>query len=451
MRFPVQILPLLLNAVAGVATEDTEECQPTIHDELSLMQMKAAVGTRPAGSSRLDDNTEETNPEIPYVFETNLEKNIEAMNDMLDHEKDKKVSLESSAEAEETEERYLNVMTGRQEELAEVRDIAKELERPSATDEMEQKEESLVMGDRPPHFKLLGHFGTGTHLLHALLAKNFKGKATVSDPNENGDYGCTFWKHSNLRLLSKRKPKLLHQCAQPNIIGLAIVRNPLSWMDSVHRSPWDLKNCVWDAKKGKSRPDWLTSPCTYDKTTPVKEMRGKTYRSIPEIWNKWTTDYHELLPSIFHRSMVLTFEDLVLDTKESLNKVARLANLEVPQKVDQVENHVNMLWNGMDIFSMKLNPTELLEDDTAQLEEIVFQGGADGNAAQDGEKPDFHKLEAEKIRKHKYIKLFSEDDLQRACLRLDPSWLKKIGYDDCDDVKISQDRLKRFVKTKMGK
>jgi len=281
------------------------------------------------------------------------------------------------------------------------------------------------------HFKILGLYNTGTHFLRELILRNLGNLSSVALPNqcELGNFSidsktvvrcaasrCGFWKHSSLRLLRQHYSYLrllstgsensLEECGLDNVIGLAMVRNPISWIDSVHRRPWDLRACV-------NRSGWINSSCTFPPITPDASLRGVTFSSIPEIWNNWTADYESLASFGFKRSLVITYEDLVTDTERVLTQIAVLANLSLPKSVNLVDDGVALLH------------TDLGTNDRRAA------------AANNFSKINDREHATTDIEKKSYLSKFSMQELGVMCARLNISSMQRFGYKDCDALATS--------------
>jgi hypothetical protein len=238
------------------------------------------------------------------------------------------------------------------------------------------------------YFKVLGHFDTGTHLLSELIVRNLDAsQVVVSDPNQEGTVNCTFWKHSYLRLLQQTTPRILEECKEPNIIALAIVRDPLSWLSSIHTKPYDIKNCTVGE-------DWMLKPCTYPQVRHA-DLSGKTFSSVAAIWNNWTIDYETVLPQAFNRNLIITYEDMVLHPAATLEKVAKLANVPLPKTLDLVNEQVK------------------------------------GDVKQAG---DSRQLATQRIQNRSYLSGYSQQQLADVCPRLNQEAMHRHGYIDCDGV-----------------
>jgi hypothetical protein len=237
------------------------------------------------------------------------------------------------------------------------------------------------------HFKIMGHFNTGTHLMRKLLLRNFGEEVvSVSDPNEEGSStidptGCTFWKHSYLRMLP---PEATQPCNRSNIIGIALVRNPISWLDSLHKEPYDLYTC-------SNGENWLTRTCTYPEDTKMHELRNVTFANVEDIWNNWTMDYESHLSSIFSRSIIVSYEEVVTQPQAVLRKIAALANLRT------------WWWDWF--------------------------GGVD-----EPDRSDKRKTSAEKVLTSSFLANFKPEELDTMCERLNWNAMHRYKHFDCDKL-----------------
>merc|ERR1719486_1857481 len=100
-------------------------------------------------------------------------------------------------------------------------------------------------------------FNTGTNLLCELVRSNFAGTHCV-------EY---VWKHLRPSLIASASPPkdwwtrkeygdTIPKDFGKKVLGLAMVRNPLSWLTSVQKAPYELVNCV-----GGSVSETLTKWC----------------------------------------------------------------------------------------------------------------------------------------------------------------------------------------------
>jgi len=242
-------------------------------------------------------------------------------------------------------------------------------------------------------FKIMGQYDSGTHLLRETLVRNFGSNVTVSEPNQLGSSECSFWKHASLRQLAQKSPKNLTDCNLPHTIGVAVIRNPVSWLHSLHSNallPWmDIAPCA-------KQKDWLTSSCTYPLYTPDEILRGVTFSSMQEIWNRWLADYESLSSFGFNRNLIVRYEDLVLYPGQVLTEVAALANLTLPVEPSLVNDRISLMHT-------------------------------DGKDEHDRDVA-IHKIESKT-----YLADFNIANLRDLCGRLDKGIMRRHGYTDCDD------------------
>lgn len=234
--------------------------------------------------------------------------------------------------------------------------------------------------------QILGLYNTGTNLLQALLDKNFPG---VFVPPSYGRraFGQIFWKHVQPTVLMRKAPNLKGRLEARNAVGLAMIRDPLAWLQSTKDAPYDLAACVRTTA-------WLSQPCTL----PLHSDTGggaaytmpgpQTLPSLPAFWNEWTEDYGHLEDFGFKRSLVISYEDLVLDTEGVLEKIAHLVNVPPPATVKQ-----------------KHRPAKTL-------------GGGRAEAMR-------------KLASKSWLYRYTDGELQAACARLSPELMSRYGFHDC--------------------
>ena len=96
-----------------------------------------------------------------------------------------------------------------------------------------------------------------------------------------------------------------------------MVRDPLSWLQSLKKAPYDLKRCT-------KKEDWLTAPCATPKTftdwiahpDPLASIPPPKFLYVPfpgrpalpnleSFWNEWTRDYTHMADFGFADSLVI--------------------------------------------------------------------------------------------------------------------------------------------------
>lgn len=239
-----------------------------------------------------------------------------------------------------------------------------------------------------PKVLMLGLFNTGTNLLQKLLEKNFGGIHDL-----RGD--LEIWKHikpSHLRSQLKAigKPNQLKDA-----LILAVVRDPMSWLQSMRKAPYDLGACM-------RRSDWPTAGCTFpaphwytssilypDKTLAHKE--AFQVQNIESVWNDWGTEYNNLEHIGLGKTVVVTYEEMVMDTEGVLGRIAAALGKPAPKKVEQ------------------------------QHGPAKFHGNSLGRLAA-----------IQKLESKSYLKTYTDKQRHQVCDRLDKALMHKRLYHDCD-------------------
>eukprot|EP00929_Paragymnodinium_shiwhaense_P078384 TRINITY_DN40618_c0_g1_i1.p1 TRINITY_DN40618_c0_g1~~TRINITY_DN40618_c0_g1_i1.p1 ORF type:complete len:295 (-),score=69.17 TRINITY_DN40618_c0_g1_i1:50-934(-) len=168
--------------------------------------------------------------------------------------------------------------------------------------------------------QLFGLFNTGTNLLYQLLQHNFQGRVRMPEK---------VWKHVSLRRYFERVPEAADEFRTANTVAVAVVREPLSWLQSVHKAPYNLERC-------SKQPSWLTAPCPF--VSPEwHPPHGILFNDIEEYWNENTGDYNRLSDFGFQRSMVVRYEDIVMNTEGVIDRLAQLLQLDAPKALQQID------------------------------------------------------------------------------------------------------------------
>jgi hypothetical protein len=233
-----------------------------------------------------------------------------------------------------------------------------------------------------PRLQVLGLFNTGTNLVQKLMMKNF--------PTAHFGPGPTsFWKHAKPSAMSRLKSTL----QSSGVVGVAVIRDPMSWLQSMKKAPYDLGNCVHSY-------NWLTASCTLpapcsgppaSNCAQAAHQGPMTFSSVPAFWNEWTKDYDKLNTFGFQKFVVVRYEDVVLQTEQVLADIATAAGLPAPAMVMQ------------------------------QHAPAKTHGASNGRAAA-----------IQKLRSKSYLRLYSPQNRKAACARLDKPLMAKHDYHDCD-------------------
>merc|ERR1719428_2338871 len=134
----------------------------------------------------------------------------------------------------------------------------------------------------------------------------------------------SFWKHAKPSAMSRLKPTL----QSSGVVGVAVIRDPMSWLQSMRKAPYDLRNCF-------TNYNWLTAPCTLPapcvppSTNCVHPAHSGPMHmtNVEAFWNEWTKDYDALGKFGFTSFVVVRYEDIVLDTQGVLAAIAKAGGL----------------------------------------------------------------------------------------------------------------------------
>ena len=149
--------------------------------------------------------------------------------------------------------------------------------------------------DKKKKVKVFGERNSATIYIEWLLKKNFKVELL--------DYKSFGWKH---RLAPTKSELEMH--AHDDVCFICIVKNPYSWLRSMHRRPYkqeELKNMKFS--------EFLKFPYG-DYENPVK------------MWNKKNKSYLELSENVrnFH---MLKYEDLLVNPEKLLEQIQQKMRL----------------------------------------------------------------------------------------------------------------------------
>lgn len=240
--------------------------------------------------------------------------------------------------------------------------------------------------------EVMGLQDTGTNLLHALLQANFGDQIVFYDSTYRGTYHGV-WKHANMDLVAENAPNEFTNLTAKGVVPVVMVRNPLSWLQSIKKAPYELQACV-------DGDDWLERKCVHK--VPGGYLRGKippkTFKHLTTIWGRWTKAYEPTLSGLFNTFMVVTYEDLVLRTEETVIGIAQTLNLTLPNKIDVIDE-----------------------------------------PAKTHGRPVGHDAAIDKIEQREYLALYTPTELKEACRQLTtfPITLALYNYTDCAQLKDS--------------
>lgn len=247
-------------------------------------------------------------------------------------------------------------------------------------------------------YAIAGQYDTGTNLLQKLIGAHLKTAVRVTqEAHKKADAGHYLWKHTKPENISQEVRKKLN-----GTVALVMVRDPLSWLQSLKKAPYDLKRCT-------KKEDWLTAPCATPATftdwiahpDPLASIPPPKFLYVPfpgrpalpnleSFWNEWTRDYTHMADFGFADSLVIRYEDLVTDTEKEIQRIAAILHLPPPTEVTPL-----------------------------------------AAAAKGHGKPVGRAGALKKLREKPYLALYSAADRAAVCARLDAALLRRFNYTDC--------------------
>jgi hypothetical protein len=240
-----------------------------------------------------------------------------------------------------------------------------------------------------PDVLIMGLFNVGTNLLNKLLNLNGLTKGHC-------DACMNLWKHVKPSLLYER----FEREGRPNVLKyrdvatVMIVRDPMSWLQSMRKAPYDLQPCMWGT-------DWPTRSCTF----PPPRVQGSTVwgstishshpfpvANVEAVWNEWTTQYHALGNYGFasDKTIIVSYEEIVLDTEGTLARIAKTLGKPAPVSMKQVQA-----------------PAKNHGQPNGRIQALA------------------------KLRQKSYLHDYSDIQRREACRLLNKNLMKSHGYSDC--------------------
>eukprot|EP00928_Gymnodinium_smaydae_P096120 TRINITY_DN8424_c0_g1_i7.p1 TRINITY_DN8424_c0_g1~~TRINITY_DN8424_c0_g1_i7.p1 ORF type:complete len:331 (+),score=58.52 TRINITY_DN8424_c0_g1_i7:74-1066(+) len=276
----------------------------------------------------------------------------------------------------------------------------------------ENDADQFVTTHDPLVVQVIGLQNTGTNLMETAVEMNFPGRAVLTS-----DVGGGMWKHSNINFTwqTNEGAEIIRQEFQEkHIRTIATVRDPLSWLVSMRKAPYDMMPCL--SATGFSLPyvvreDWLTHECycTCPTAVPAPLVSypelddadvqhclpkfNRTMSSLVEVWNQWNAAYSASSEFGFPELLIVRYEDMVLTPEPVLQRVA-------------------------DYLDLPLPATALVPEDAAKS-----HGDPNGRAAA-----------MEKIRQRTFLSGYQDGDVEGICSRLDERVLMRFDYrDSCEN------------------
>lgn len=246
-----------------------------------------------------------------------------------------------------------------------------------------------VTGPVERSVQVLGLQNTGTNLLFSMLRRNFASRVALYDWNYQADSPAPelrpgVWKHANLQVLHDYNASALDFITRDKVVAIMMVRDPMSWLQSMKKAPYELKPCVM----GK---DWITKPCPHPHPAGFYQAPPEEITDLEEMWNRWTRAYDHHDWNGFPEGIVVRYEDLVLEPELTMDMIAEKLDMKKPD-------------GGWDVL--------------------------DRSAKNHG---DSHgRLEAmEKITSRSFMEEYAVSQVKKACSRLDMERMAEHQYDTC--------------------
>lgn len=260
---------------------------------------------------------------------------------------------------------------------------------------------TIRRNNRAVTVQIMGLMDTGTNLLQQILWHNFpmmnffaEFPATDGASEEKmrrlSEKGV--WKHANLVQVNEHmRPRIRESFASEEAAMIAMVRQPLSWLQSIKKAPYKLQNCVGGS-------DWLQRPCVH----PIPAghagvdheiQHNVTYSNLMDIWNHWLRSYEDAWPRMFRRALFIRYEDLVLEPVSVIREIARQLNVTEPANF------------------------------VIPVESAKKSGLSSGRAEA-----------VDKIRTKGHLWKFAGGELHSACTSLDEDIAEQFGYDECKRI-----------------
>lgn len=173
--------------------------------------------------------------------------------------------------------------------------------------------------------EVLGLQDTGTNLLVSMLLLNFGQRLRYYDwsnpKNATGNFRNGLWKHSNLRTKYEAEPQDVEVLGRQNVTGVIMVREPLSWLQSMRKAPYELGYCVMWSDTSESK--WLVRKCKHPHPAGFQSIVNKTvYTNMEEIWNNWTRADYYAEQYGWKSHMIIRYEDLIRNPFGELDRIA---------------------------------------------------------------------------------------------------------------------------------
>mmetsp|Transcript_63107 Transcript_63107/g.137140 ORF Transcript_63107/g.137140 Transcript_63107/m.137140 type:complete len:301 (-) Transcript_63107:156-1058(-) len=252
---------------------------------------------------------------------------------------------------------------------------------------------SSDVSDEQLGIEIMGLFDTGTNLLGTMLQSNFAGQFTtygIVPPNAKPGV----WKHADPTVLLNSNRSDMAAIVDAKVAVIAMIRDPLSWFQSLRKAPYQLHLCV-------DGEDWLTKPCAHG-SPGGPNSTSQVWSNLAHMWADWSGSYKRLMEAGVPNVVTVRYEDLVVRPEEVITEIANALDLTLPESILSVDR-----------------------------------------AAKASGDPSGRQEAVDKINNKSYLENYLQSELDAACTSLAPwsSVLEEFSYDVCP--KPVQSFLKR--------
>lgn len=207
----------------------------------------------------------------------------------------------------------------------------------AAKDDTSTLQASLAPKDLPSerNVQVLGLQHTGTSLFSAMLRAAFGSRLTMHGPVYSSAMGSDapaaaagIWKHADIEALHDNGE--MGAVEGSDVYALAMVRDPFSWLEAMHKEPLELWQCTWGSAANVT--SWLTRACIHEKPGGEFSTLSKgRYPSVGGVWSHWVQSYEEATRFGFKKGLEIRYEDLIADPQHEMVRVAKFLGIDPPR------------------------------------------------------------------------------------------------------------------------
>lgn len=195
----------------------------------------------------------------------------------------------------------------------------------------------------PPerNVQVMGLQNTGTNLLTSMLLRNFGHRLTYFDLSVHEDtqnttyYRHGIWKHASLSAKLKFDAEEMEELKREGVWALIMVRDPLSWLNSMRKAPYELEACA-------TNETWIVGPCWHPIPGGYRSKApARWYKNLATMWKRWASS--DETGAAFAGRIIIPYEDLVTYPEETMSWIAGALGMTEPESwvvaEDSAKNH----------------------------------------------------------------------------------------------------------------